>query len=200
VAGVRRTQNPWSLFDQENFETFRKFNQELVRTRQSTPGYPWGVTTAKSKVFGGEGADKDWARKMVALLMSVYKGVSGTNIDYRTAEVRAGGDEPKKTFKATKGMVDVLEANEYLIVNKEATADPTVFLVHYYYPDPLHLNPRLKNRVPAALWVRSRSKPIAYDIIRANVCSRNCATRRATADYHPVESSCLRHGQEKAGR
>lgn len=92
---------------------------------------------------------------MVTLLDTVFEGLSGGKSEYRRGEVRAGGDETNKTFKATARHVATLSANPYLMVNKApVTGDADTFLVHYYYPDASQLNAHLKPRVPSAVWVR----------------------------------------------
>ena len=156
VGGIRgpHAKDPWGIFEPQNFDKFRKFNQQIIKERLEKGGSIFNVSpTLGGKSFGEGMPLGKWTDDMLARLLSVYKAMSGEDISYRNHEVRAGGDEENGTFKATAEQVAALEANEFLVVHKKPTDDPDVFLVHYYYPDPLHRTPKTQFLV-ASLEVR----------------------------------------------
>jgi len=139
--------NPWSVFDPNNFESYKKTFDEYFAT--IAQGKPIGLAS-KNGLWGGDSfTDKEtWAVWVVdTFLPKLYNQLSGKTMQYRTTPVRAGGiyeqlptDPETGYFMATKGQADVIAKNTYLTVSSKPYAGSTTgqYLISYYYPDPLH--------------------------------------------------------------
>jgi hypothetical protein len=122
--------------------------------------------------FGDCQSDQStWAKQQVnVFLPQLYQNLSGSNIQWRTNQVRAGGDYERNwtlpengEFLSTRGQLEILNANPYLTVfSSPYTAAPyqndnNTFLVHYFYPDPLHLSDQIRTSLPAELQSRLKT-------------------------------------------
>jgi len=168
--------DPFDVFEKQRFPNYQNIYEQYIygRIDSQLPSI-WGLSA--SGVFGdGKSTADAWADKMVKeFLPKLYEQLSGGGVmKFRAEEVRAGGDEEGRNFITTPTQVSVMKANPYLIVEDKTLPDGTV-TAHYYYPDPLHLNPALQSRISPALWTACQADVAA-------VAGKDEAGRKAYRD------------------
>jgi hypothetical protein len=104
---------------------------------------------------------------MNIFLPQLYKNITGTNMKWRTNQLRQGGNY---VFNETNKQGELLSTNGFLqnsspyltIFSSQYNVHPyendsETFLVHYFYPDPLHLSDSIRSTLPAELQSRLKS-------------------------------------------
>lgn len=121
-------QNPWSQFEPEHFESFKKINKEILSTPKSSGGRFW---------HNGNPDKAAWVQQQVETdLPQLMKDLFNTSqIDYRGHGIRAGGSSEGNTFAVSPQELLALLENPYLTVEYKPSSDKKSFLVSYQYPD-----------------------------------------------------------------
>ncbi|KYG65847.1 hypothetical protein AZI86_01885 [Bdellovibrio bacteriovorus] len=120
--------DPWSQFEPEHFESFKKLNKEILSEKTSMVAYNWGADQTdkarwvKDQVFS----------ELPGLMKELFQA---QNIDFRGHGIRAGGEGQGGTFKVSPQELVVLLENPYLSVHYKAAEDGKSFYVSYDYPD-----------------------------------------------------------------
>ena len=136
--------NPWSEFEPEYFEAFRKGHAEMVGNifkNGDKPYYNLGYGGKFRSMDSNFKSANSWvANARDTVLPMIFEKLSGGGLKqkWRSNEIRAGGPEKGKNFFAVGYHVEVMNRNKYLTVVPEKMTTPGDYLAHYYYPDLEH--------------------------------------------------------------
>lgn len=120
--------DPWSQFEPEHFESFKRLNKKILSEKPSSRSYNWGGTNPDKTAWVKEQVFSE----LPELMKDLFQAKS---IDYRGHGIRAGGEGQGGTFKVSPQELVVLLENPYLTVQYKAAEDGKSFYVSYQYPD-----------------------------------------------------------------
>lgn len=164
-------EGPFNAFDPGHFQMYKDSFRKWVLPVTKVSAVDRVKTTlglidsyAGQSKFGSYNAvsaanSLPWGKSLsTGLLSKLYTSLAGKEIQFRDSAVRAGGNyeqDPNNPetgyFLATKGQLDALATNQFLTVEaKPYPQDPSMYLVAYYYPDPLHYS-GIKNMLSSEL-------------------------------------------------
>lgn len=120
--------NPWSQFEPQLFENFRKLNQSALETSVVSPEV---ATWAPNEPDKEKWANQQVKVKIPGLINSLNNSKGAA---FRGHQIRAGGTNSGNTFLASPQELNVLLSNPYLTVHSQPDGSGFGFLVSYDYP------------------------------------------------------------------
>ncbi len=214
-------ESPWTQFEPENFENFRKTYQEIIlrsnaKFSQRIPDdkkYEYKIVENLSDSnpdmhivdtngnFGSDDLTKEqWIQRQKEIFLELHRDLSGDqsisyNDSLRGEGITAGGPREGNTFWAPISDTGVMLDNPYLDVEFTPYSGGDGYLVKYHYPDVAHFR-HLEGKISDSLFRTLSSLDYSRDLAGDINTSRRNQLNRQLIDELLTDAFSKYHGQK----